>query len=150
MKIAFQKNPTTIFSKLICWWTKSPYYHCEIIFSCGSSFSAIPEKNKTRFAWIEYNENWDIVDLPFDSKTKQKILEWCNGEVDCKYDFIGILFTQIIPLSFQNPWWWFCSEVCMSALQQGGWFQHFRTFQYDPGELYNLVLEKKKDGEKNE
>ena len=145
MKIAFKKNPSSILGKLICWWTKSPYYHCELVFDCGSSFSAVPEQNITRFAWIDYTEDkWDIIDLPFDSKTENNIMKWCNEEVNCKYDYIGILFTQIIPLSFQNPWWWFCSEVCMAALQVADWFKHFKPHEYDPGELNKLIKEKVK------
>lgn len=144
MKIAFAKNPTTFIQKSICKWTKSDYFHVELAFNCGASFSAISSENKTRFAWLTYDNNWDIIDLPFDYQQERTILKWCDTEVNCKYDWLGITFTQIIPLSFENPWWWFCSEVCMTALQQVGWFEGFYAYQYDPGELYRLVKEKLK------
>lgn len=141
MKVAFKKNDSSLPSKLIRWWTKSPYSHCELIFNNGLSFSAFVEEFKTDFKSNIHDDNdWDIIELPFDKEMEYKIYQWCLSEKDCTYDVIGILFTQIVPLSFQNPWWWFCSELCCAALQQGGMLPNLVPHELSPGGLYNELI----------
>lgn len=141
MKIAFQKNPTSILGKLVCWWTKSPYYHCELVFNSGVSFSAQFFK-KTAFNFTyHYPKNWDFIEIPMTKEEEQTIYNWCVSESDCFYDYIGIIFTQFIPLSFQNPWWWFCSENCLAALQQIGRHLDKIPHHYSPDKLYNSLKE---------
>lgn len=141
MKIAFKKNPKTIVAKSICWWTDKPHFHCDILFSFGISFSAFAELNKTTFKTVYYNESdWDFIDIPITFDEENLIFEWCKTELNCGYDFSGIILTQILPLSFQSRTRWFCSELCLAALQHIGWFSELKAYQYDPGELYTLIM----------
>lgn len=139
MKIAFQKNPQTFLEKSICNWTNSPYFHTELVFNDGWCFSADFAKNTTRFKYINFNDNWDYKIIPVTARQEIEILKWCLSEDKCGYDYIGIVFTQIIPLSFENPWWWFCSEVCLAAIQQVNYFKGLPAYQYNPGKLYHLL-----------
>jgi len=147
MKIAFQKNGKGIFAKIIQWWTKSIYYHCELVFEDKTSFSANIDSWKiigTRFSTFDYNNydlnNWDVINLPINTDEEQKIKEWCKSENNCFYDFIGLFLTQLVPFSFENKYWWFCSEICCAALQKNlNWFQNIKTHEQDPIELRILV-----------
>lgn len=143
MEIAFRKGDTSFASKMIRWWTKKPYSHCELVFSNGLTFSAYIEDFKTSFKNKEHlPEEWDFLTIPITLEEEQKIYKFCLEEVNCYYDIIGLLFTQILPLSFENPYWWFCSEVCVSALQQIEWILNTVSYETDPGELYNILKEK--------
>lgn len=139
MKIAFAKNPKSIFSRAICLWTRKKHYHTELVFSSGISFSAKPEENRTRFKYIQYDENWDFIHLQISEEEEQLILEFCISENDCKYDWVGIILTQVIPLSRQSRTKWFCSEICTAALQKIGFFTDKKPHQIDPGELYIML-----------
>lgn len=146
MKIAFQKNGSSAIAKIIQWWTKSQYYHVELVFEDKIAFTADTTFKKfgTFFYEFYYDNydinNWEVLDLNISEEDELKIRHWCETENGCWYDLIGLVFTQVIPLSFQNPYWWFCSEVCHAALQQNlGWFPSTKSHQIDPFELYNMV-----------
>jgi len=142
MKVAFQKNPTSILDKLICWWTKSPYFHCVLNFSDGVSYSALPSTDTTQFYLIKFDENWDVVDIPMSAEQEANVRAFCQAELGCKYDFIGIFFSQIISWAVEDAARWFCSEVCLRALQQAELYIGVHPCQYSPGKLYQLVTTK--------
>jgi hypothetical protein len=145
MVIAFQKNDPNLFPKLIRWWTKSPYSHCEIIFTNGLTFSADCNSTgiRTKFKTSNHNTvDWDFVKIPVDAETEAKLFRWATTEAGCLYDFVGIVFTQILPLSFQNPWWWFCSELCTAFLQQAGLLTDLIAYKLNPGQLFKILDER--------
>jgi hypothetical protein len=140
LEIAFRKNDPSFFSKTIRWWTKSPYSHCELVFTNGFTFSAYIEDFKTCFKSKEHlPEEWDFLSLPMSVEDEYKIYQFCLKETDCKYDIIGLVLTQVIPLSFENPYWWFCSEVCTAAIQEVSLLPDIVPYETDPGELYKLL-----------
>jgi hypothetical protein len=142
LEIAFRKAEPSLSSKIIRWWIKSPYSHCELVFSNGLTFSAYIEEYRTCFKNKEHlDSEWDYITLPMSIENEYKIYQFCLKETDCKYDIIGLVFTQIIPLSFENPYWWFCSEVCTAALQANNMLLGIVPHETDPGELYKLVKE---------
>ena len=137
MRIAFYKAPGTWFDTVIRWWTRSPYSHCELVFSNGLWFSSSPRDGGTRFKNIDADpDTWDFIEIPLSQVQEQTVYEFCLAEDGCRYDWIGILFTQVIPLSFYNPWWWFCSEVCVAALQQVGMLADLIPHEINPKGLY--------------
>lgn len=138
MNIAFQKNPNKIFSKLICWWTKSPYFHTELFFSNGVSFSAQPLQ-KTKFHSTDYNnKDWDFINIPMSKEQEEILYKWCISESGCNYDYVGIFFCQILNWSFENPWWWFCSEICLAGIQKI-YPMNKNPYEFSPGKLYELL-----------
>lgn len=150
MKIAFYKNGTSTWAKIISWWTKTIYTHCELVFEDKTAFSANTNSIKnfgTRFIKFDYDtydpKYWEVIDLPINTYEEQKIKDWCKTEDNCFYDLVGIFLTQIIPLSFENPWWWFCSEVCLASFQKNlGWFKGIKAHEIDPGELRKMIIKK--------
>jgi len=147
MKIAFKKNGKSLTSKFIMWWTNSIYYHCELVFEDKTAFSSdIDSITKIGTRWITFDydnydvNQWEVYNLSINTNDEMKIKEWCKNEENCFYDFIGMLLTQMIPLSFQNPSWWFCSELCISAFQDNlNIFSKLTPHEVDPGELRELV-----------
>jgi len=152
MKIAFEKNGTSWFAKAIMAWGKSPYYHSILIFEDKSSFTATTSDKVfgTCFETFDYDNydinRWVVFNLPINKDEEEKIREWCKTEDNCWYDVIGLVFANLIPISFENPWWWFCSEVCCAALQRNlGWFPEVKSYQVDPGQLHKLIVDKIKE-----
>lgn len=136
MRLAFYKAPGDLIDKSIRRWTKSEYSHCELVFSNGLWFSASPRDGGTRFKHIDIDpEKWDFICVPMTLEQELKVYDFCIAEDRCLYDWLGILFTQVIPLSFENPWWWFCSEVCVAAFQQAGLCVGLVAHETDPEEL---------------
>jgi hypothetical protein len=143
MEIAFRKNSNTIPSKLIRWWTKSPYSHCELVFKNGLTFSAFIEDFRTDFKSASHDPSeWDIIEIPIDLETEYKIYQFCVDEDNCLYDIVGLTLTQFLPLGFENPWWWFCSEICVAALHRAGMLLDIVPHLTDPGTLAKLLNER--------
>lgn len=141
MKIAFNKNVPDFFDKLIRWWTKSPYSHCELLFADGKSFSAYPGVG-TRFVQFEpHNPHfWDIVELPTSADEDVVLREFCVYESGCKYDWYGILASQIVKAARSSKNKWFCSEVCTAALQRIGYFEGSVPSTFSPAKLHKRLV----------
>lgn len=149
---AAKKEAVGIFSKLIKVWTylRKPkglpsYCHVELIFSDGSWFSAREFKGGVGFAQGvpsgDSESMYDIYPLPTDSATEARIRAWCATEVGCDYDVRGILFRFLpIPVGWQHPEKWFCSEVCSNAMQNDGFFKGFGAADLDPNKATRIIL----------
>jgi uncharacterized protein YycO len=142
MKYAFAKNGTGIFSKLICLWTWSKYYHVEAIFSDGTTFGALPkgdmrtnyEKNKKYDPYY-----WDLIEVPHTKEEEDVLRKWCDSEVGCKYDWNGILFSQVLGLRREHPNKWFCSELCTAMEKKLGNFLNVTPCTVSPKKFYYLL-----------
>ncbi len=142
MKIVFQKKATGLFDVLIRWWTKSPYSHCELLFDDGNSYSSMAGVG-TRFIKFEpYNAAyWDVLDLPTSKDEDIVMHEFCIFELGCKYDWYGILASQIIKAARSSKTKWFCSEICTATLQRVGYFEGSVPSTFSPGKLYKRLRE---------
>jgi hypothetical protein len=141
MKLAFYKSSAPnagLFDKLISFWTQSPYSHVEIIFSTGLSYSSSPRDGGCRYKAIKYDSlAWDYVSLPYITTEREiEIKKFCNLQNGKKYDWTGILLSQIFPLGIEEPKKWFCSELVAKTLG----FTHASSF--NPKKLYNILKEK--------
>lgn len=117
MKIALYKGRGRIFNKLISWWTRGPYSHCELIFSDGLSASSSFLDKGVRFKNINYAahpENWDFIELDksFDELfARQFFLD----RVGLGYDVQGILGFVFRRVSHWKKKW-FCDEIVLASL----------------------------------
>lgn len=103
-----------LYNILVRWWTRSPYTHCEMIFSDGLSASSSFLDGGVRFKEITYNpEHWDIVELP--SELEQSARDWFEQHEGDSYDLIGNLGFVVGSVD-DSKRKWFCSEVIMAAL----------------------------------
>lgn len=126
MQLASRKKSTSIYSKIIKLWpfggAAGKYSHSELVFSNGTTFSSDEADGGTRWKdQIETPADWDFIEVPCTTEEEARIKAFCNGEIGCKYDKRGIIFSFLpVPIGLQSKDKWFCSEICVSALQLVG------------------------------
>jgi hypothetical protein len=113
-------NPSSrYYDWLVCWWTKSKFSHVELQFPDSISFSSSVRDHGCRFKYIDYvPSRWVSYEIPITVVTEYdiaRIKTFCNQQVGKKYDWLGILFAQVLFLNIDNPNKWFCSEVLAKA-----------------------------------
>lgn len=113
MYIAFNKSNKTLMDKLIRFFTKSEYVHCELVTVKRSDrfygYSAYPGEG-VRAKWISYEPNeWEFIKIP--TVDVKSFMEKTEGK---KYDYLGAL--GFVFGNNDNPNRWFCSEWCASVL----------------------------------
>lgn len=142
MKVAFFKNGKGIFDRLVRWWTKSPYSHCELFFpDDGTLIGSVPRigVREQRVASLD-PESWDLLDIPLDPTDEAIVRTWCRGELGSKYDWFSIFFSQVLHIPRSHPDKWYCSEFCAAALQQVSELMGVKPCTLDPGELHDLLV----------
>lgn len=100
-------------------WTKSNFYHVELILD-----------NKWITSDIDYgvvirdseplNEDWVYVTLNNVEVTDEQyelIFEWIKQQQNKKYDHLGIVYSQVLPFRYDDKNKWFCSELVIKILQ---------------------------------
>ena len=152
MKIAFYKHTGKIEDKLIRWWTRpalasifscAKYSHTEIVFSTGEFFSSSGRDGGTRFKEIEIKPaRWDFVDIPVNADQEKQVLEFCKSQIGKKYDWRAIFFSQFLKLKREDPGKWFCSEICLRAIQELGFFPGEIPSEFSPQKLFDLLESK--------
>lgn len=119
MKIAFYRGRNRIFDKLVQWWTRSPYSHCELVLSyqldgeaseCASS-SKLDGGVRVKFIDLA-PDRWDLVDLPL--ADEGAVRDWFQLHLGEDYDIKGLL-GFVGPIKGRNKKW-FCSEACAAAI----------------------------------
>lgn len=139
MRIAFYKGEGNIFDRLIRIWTKGKYSHCELVFSDGIFCSSDPRSNGVRYKFIECDETkWDFAEILADIFDENIVRRWCNRKVGKKYDWLGIVLSQILPIGMNDPNRYFCSEFCTDALQQIGKMRGIKPSSESPSTLASM------------
>ena len=89
-------------------------------------------------------ENWDFIDFTITEGQYKIILDFFEETQDCKYDWIGMLFSQFLPFHIKQREKWYCSEWIAYALRIAG-IINWRVIKiYDrcdlsPGMLYKIT-----------
>lgn len=130
VKLAFYKGEGDWVDKLIRWWTKSQYSHVEVVVG-DTWISSSPRDGGVRSMRMEtYNtEHWDIIDYPGVSTVD--VFDLFRRTKGNDYDFIGILFSQVLPLGIQSKSKWYCSEWAAKL--------KYKNSKLNPQQLYELV-----------
>lgn len=130
------KGKTRLFDRMIQWWTRSDYSHCEVVFAyngqsdlsyCASSSFL---DGGIRFKWMALDpEKWDIVEIDGD---ETMAFAWFAQRLGTPYDFKGILgcVLRCVPPSDNR---WFCSSAIAAAI---GWPEAWRVV---PANLRNAA-----------
>lgn len=141
MKIFFRKRNNKFYALLIRAWTGGPYSHVELQFSDGKAFSSDEADNGARFKDIAFTtDQWDCLTLPMDAHTENLVRVFCVAEKGSPYDWRGISFSFLpIPIGWQHPNRWFCSEVCAAAIQIAGYVRGHTPASLSPNGLYKLL-----------
>jgi hypothetical protein len=141
LKVAFRKKSNSLFSVLIRWYTFGPHSHVELLFPDGRSFSS--DESDGGAKWRTRNmtaDEWDFLTVPCTAEEVQRVVKFCNGEDGCEYDKTGIAFSFLpIALGYQSSTRWFCSEICVAALQQVGYLTGYTPSRISPNKLYKIL-----------
>lgn len=125
MRVLLWKGQAGFVGRMIRLKSGSPYTHAELLFSDGDRFRINSDvhaefyRPKDAPKWRV--EDWDCVEL--DGGDEAAVRTWCTGEIGTQYDWRGILFCQLFPWGWHHEDRWFCSELCVAALQAGKFAQ---------------------------
>jgi len=144
--LAFKKSATnpSLFEKIqiksIQYWTKSPYYHVEMIIK-DFWVSSNPDVGGVKIHPLkELSKNYDYIDINVDGRKLKSILKFINKQKGKKYDWVGIIFSQVIKADIEEKDKWFCSEIVAKILKLFGLLLELDCNQYSPGLLYDEIL----------
>lgn len=117
--LAFKKVDTkNFYSNIVSKWTKSRYTHIEIIID--KTWVSSVEGIGVHLKELKPKKDvYDYLDLRVIVTEEQynKLFTWLHQQNNKKYDTVGILFSQIIPLRLDSRDKWFCSELVTKILQ---------------------------------
>lgn len=142
MKIASYKSIrpglSSIFSRLVRWWTSSEYSHTELIFSDGVSGSSSFLDKGVRLKSIVYDPlHWDIIELSSDFN-ELEARWWFERNLSKKYDLMGLL-GFVWKRGTQDKNKWYCNEAIGESLGISD------PWRYDPASFHTLIKELNKN-----
>ncbi len=137
LKIAFYRAEFgKWYEKLISWYTLGPFSHVELIFD-DQWFSSSPRDGGVRYKEIFAVEGrWEFIEIKCNKKL---VKDWCDGEIGKQYDWRGF-FNFVLPIGYSRHRW-FCSEICVAALQKDGLLAGVRPHVVSPNDFYRLLGE---------
>lgn len=141
IKLAFKRinSNSDLLEKAIGKWTKSKYSHVEIII--GTKWiSSLPGKGVHVLDLLPLNNTWDYHDLGklrLSELQYNTLITWVKQQDGKDYDWVGIFFSQILPLQMNDTDDWFCSEYVTKILQLIGLLevQDLQPNLVSPGKL---------------
>jgi hypothetical protein len=143
LQLAFYKaNSGRLFDRLIGLWTRGDYSHVELVFpETGECYSSSPRDGGCRFKQIDLqNGKWELISIPATAQQVLDVWSWCVEQQGKAYDWPGIWGFVCSPFVRQKPQRYFCSEVCVAALQEMGLFKGIEPYRVSPNRLYKLMM----------
>ena len=138
MYVAFYKGRACWLDKIICWATRSPYSHVEIIDRRPKDgenpigFTSSPRDGGVVVREIRWTPaHWDIVYIPWtDGKDE---MAYVRARIGMKYDWLAILLTHILAIGRQDSGRYICSEIIGLSLGLK------RAWKMSPGDLHETL-----------
>lgn len=137
MQVAFYKGKRRLFNRLVSWWLRGPYSHCELVIRvdeagrahCLSS-SFMDGGVRIKVMWLD-PAHWDV--LPARPRiSASRAYQWAYDKAEAGYDVLGLLgFVWRRQRGEQHRW--FCSEAVADVL---GYPEPWR---YDPCVLHSTL-----------
>ena len=155
VQIAFYKGGNKFVHKIVRWWTKSPYSHAELIMPDGKTWVSIsPFLNSRVTLRVRDNsikrDNWDFITLPLSWRAPVKayqvseLYRFIEETQGSKYDWTGMILSQLTPFLVKKRNKWYCSEWIAHALVKSriiSW-SHIRIYDtpnMSPAKLHQIV-----------
>ena len=99
--------------RLICWWTHSPYSHCELVIGDVGYSSSIRDGG-VRAKRIEFDPaHWDFIGLPWAHEFEVKA--FFAQTAGAPYGWTDLVLRQVLNKGGDSPGY-FCSEWVAAAL----------------------------------
>jgi len=139
-KLAFYKAKGGWIDKVIRWGTRAPHSHVELVDDLGVWWTSSHRDGGVRAKMMTPRPgHWDYIDIPDSIDIDWRPFIKANSE-NAKYDYAGIMLSQMISMARHNPNKWFCSEICAASLG----FESPHTIS--PGRLYELMQWQQRHG----
>lgn len=120
-----------IYNRIVRWWTRSEFSHCELLLSTGRAWSASFADGGVRSKLIDFDtKNWILIDLP--PELEQAAEAWFVAHRGARYDLLGNLQFVLAPIPHSRGRW-FCSEAVAAALGIPD------PWRYSPGTLASAL-----------
>lgn len=133
------KKPQRFYERLIDWLSGARgYCHAELIFT--SDVESLTSLAAGGVQWLDRRypaAEWDVWDVGFEW-AEDLVADWADGEIGCKYDYLGVL-RFLLKFLRQSPKRWFCSEIVTAALQQCSLFRHLKPWKVSPNKLAKML-----------
>ena len=137
--LAFYKGKGDWLDWLIRLFTRSQYSHVEYVqdstamddqgrHECWSS--SFRDGGVRAKPILLKDDKWDLVLLTWFDEDQRLLFALRKGE---KYDYLGILFSQVLPFHIQRNGQWFCSEIVADVLSLKA------PESYSPGRLKRAI-----------
>ena len=155
IQIAFYKGHGGWTHKIIRWWTKSPYSHAELIMPDGKTWVSISPFLTSRVAprikhKLEKPEEWDFLVFklserePVRNYQLDQLYKFIEKTQGCKYDWTGMIMSQLCPFLVKRRDKWYCSEWIAHAMVNSRIVMWDDVYLYDtpdlhPGKLYEIL-----------
>jgi len=144
------KKNWSIFNKvapaLIKLWTRSKYYHTELLIGNLriSSFTknGVKVDRVNLLVYDRFIKNIaTTLDVQIDQSSVTSMIDFAGTQIGMQYDWKGIVFSQFLPLKIEDKDKRFCSEVVAAVLKKGGLSNIIveNPSEYDPGELERIL-----------
>ena len=119
-----ENKETTLVDQIICFFTRSRYYHVELIYDWspvtkrGRCFSSSPRDGGVRGKTIDFGDgHWEVYELKY-HLSHNKVVDFFMNEYGKKYDWLGAIGSAF-PVLKENRKRWFCSEIIMHVQTHG-------------------------------
>ena len=113
VQLALYKARGNWLNRLICWWTGSPYSHCELVLNGTCYSSSIRDGGVRGNTMALPAHSWDIIDLPW--ADPQMVQGWFDRHAADRYGWIDLVLCQLLGMR-RDGRGVFCSEACAAAL----------------------------------
>jgi hypothetical protein len=138
LKLAFKKADKGLMDWAITEWTGGPYTHCAIIFSDGVWYESAPFKG-CHFVYYTEDSTWTYVDIALTVEEENVIRIFCKSKEGSDYDWTGVVLSQILPLSINDPKRFYCSEIITICLHLIGLLNSIKPTATNPANLLRIV-----------
>jgi hypothetical protein len=133
--------------KIIQKWTRSKYFHVEIIIN-NTWIEADNGKGVVKHNLRPFSDSYDYVeiDVPNCEVCHKNVINFIEKQMGAGYDWTGVYLSQVLKLGINKKDKWFCSELVSKILQ----IYNIEPFLYiDPQNLspegvYQILTKKTK------
>lgn len=121
LHIAFYKGRARLFNRVVSWWERGPYSHCELVVGASEDgalcWSSSFLDGGVRLKTIKLDpDHWDLVSFPVSAEREAFALEWFRAHEGQPYDVRGLLGFVWRPCGDDKDRW-YCNEAIGASLQ---------------------------------
>ena len=134
---------TRMKQELIKKWTKSNYFHVEIVIG-DNWIEADNDIGLVKHKLRPYSDKYDYIDIeiPDCAVNIDNVNSFIDSQMGAKYDWTGIYLSQVIKLGVDRKNRWFCSELVSRIMQMYGIevFQYIKPENVSPQGVFELLM----------